>query len=171
MEMPINPEQWFPASLEEWFSGSWHGKNTCPIVEGSFLIGNHADEMTVSVPISRFVRRSKWIPPRQPWIPLLSLLPSNPVPYLSLPCCLHALNAPFTLTKFVPPFEHPSAPERGFGHGLDEGESRYKTYLMWLGWSGLMCGWTWEKEGMRVPSTKGWGIIGMSQTRILLNAY
>jgi hypothetical protein len=92
---------------------------------------------------------------------LLSLLLSKPVPYLSLPCCLHALNAPFTLTKFVPPFEHPFTPERGFGHGLDEGESRYKTYLMWLGWSGLMCGWKWEKEGMRVPSTKGWGIIGM----------
>ncbi|KAI5449092.1 tRNA(Ser) Um(44) 2'-O-methyltransferase [Naganishia albida] len=144
VEMPINPEKWFPASLEEWRSELWAGKEDCPIVEGSFLIGNHADEMT-------------------PWIPLLSLLPSTPVPYLSLPCCLHALNAPFTLTKFVPPFEHSSAPADGFNHGLDEGESRYKTYLMWLGWSGLMCGWKWEKEGMRVPSTKGWGIIARSR--------
>ncbi|KAJ9094412.1 hypothetical protein QFC21_005951 [Naganishia friedmannii] len=144
IEMPINPETWFPPTLEEWRHNSWAGKKDCPIWEGMFLIGNHADEMT-------------------PWIPLLSLLPSTPVPYLSLPCCLHSLNAPFTLSKFVPPYEHPSAPVKGFAHGLDEGESRYKTYLMWLGWSGLMCGWRWEKEGMRVPSTKGWGIVGRSR--------
>jgi hypothetical protein len=31
---------------------------------------------------------------------------------------------------------------------------------MWLGWQGLMCGWDWEKEGLRVPSTRSWGIVG-----------
>lgn len=31
---------------------------------------------------------------------------------------------------------------------------------MWLGWLGLQAGWTWEKESLRVPSTKGWGIVG-----------
>jgi hypothetical protein len=34
---------------------------------------------------------------------------------------------------------------------------------MWLGWCGLMCGWEWEKEPLRVPSTRGWGIIGESE--------
>lgn len=51
--MPINPEKWFPASLEEWCSGSWAGKENFPIVDGSFLIGNHADEMTVSLSTSQ----------------------------------------------------------------------------------------------------------------------
>lgn len=31
---------------------------------------------------------------------------------------------------------------------------------MWLGWVGLKCGWEWEKEGLRIPSTRGWGIVG-----------
>jgi len=34
---------------------------------------------------------------------------------------------------------------------------------MWLGWCGLMCGWRWEKEGLRIPSTKGWGIVARSR--------
>lgn len=53
--MPINPVEWFPASLNEWYSGSWEGKAACPVVEGSFLIGNHADEMTVSVPMNQLL--------------------------------------------------------------------------------------------------------------------
>lgn len=38
---------------------------------------------------------------------------------------------------------------------------------MWLGWVGLMCGWEWEKEGLRVPTTKGWGIVGKSSNDLL----
>lgn len=30
---------------------------------------------------------------------------------------------------------------------------------MWLGWCGLQCGWEWEKESLRIPSTRGWGIV------------
>ena len=96
---------------------------------------------------------------RQPWIPLLSLLPSDPVPYLSLPCCLHTLDASFTHLEYKPP-PHPHTPALGFEDGLEPGQSRYKAYLMWLGWCGLQCGWEWEKEGLRIPSTKGWGIVG-----------
>jgi tRNASer (uridine44-2'-O)-methyltransferase len=34
--------------MEEWYSGTWPSKENCVIQEGSFLIGNHADELTVS---------------------------------------------------------------------------------------------------------------------------
>ena len=91
----------------------------------------------------------------------MSLLPSTPVPFLSLPCCLHTLDGAFMSLTFDPP-PHAHTPAGGFGKGLGEGLSRYKAYLMWLGWCGLQCGWEWEKEGLRVPSTRGWGIVGES---------
>lgn len=34
---------------------------------------------------------------------------------------------------------------------------------MWLGYQGLLAGWEWEKEGLRVPSTRGWGIVGRNR--------
>ncbi len=48
--------------------------------------------------------------------------------------------------------------EDGLGKGLDPG--RYGSYLKWLGWVGIECGWKWEKEALRIPSTRGWGIVG-----------
>ena len=94
----------------------------------------------------------------QPWIPLLSLLPSTPSPYLSLPCCAHTLDAKFTKTVFNPP-AHAHSPAGGFDDGLEPGASRYKAYTMWLGYTGLLCGWLWEKESLRIPSTRGWAIV------------
>lgn len=98
---------------------------------------------------------------RQPWIPLLSLIPPTPTPFLSLPCCTHTLDSTFTRAVFTPP-PHPHSPPGGLDEGLEKGQSKYKAYLMYLGHQGLMCGWEWEKEGLRVPSTRGWGIVGMS---------
>lgn len=94
----------------------------------------------------------------QPWIPLLSLIPSTPVPYLSLPCCPHTLDAKFMGTVFnAPPHDH--SPVGGFDDGLEPGASRYKAYTMWLGHCGLLAGWKWEKESLRIPSTRGWAIV------------
>lgn len=94
----------------------------------------------------------------QPWLPLLSLLPRSPVPHLSLPCCLHTLDDAFTTLDYTPP-PHPHTPAGGFDDGLEAGSSRYKSYVMWLGWCGLQAGWQWEKEPLRIPSTRGWGIV------------
>ncbi|WVR08045.1 hypothetical protein IAU60_005090 [Kwoniella sp. DSM 27419] len=143
VELSIEPPSWFPTTLEEWDSGSWPGKADCVVKDDTFLIGNHSDELT-------------------PWLPLLSLIPSKPVPYLSLPCCLHTLDSSFTSLQYTAP-PHPHTPEGGFENGLEPGVSRYKSYLIWLGWTGLQCGWKWEKEGLRVPSTKGWGIIARNR--------
>lgn len=80
------------------------------------------------------------------------------MPYISLPCCLHTLDAKFTTLEYTPP-DHPHMPADGLGAGLEAGASRYKAYTMWLGWEGLMCGWKWEKESLRIPSTRGWAIV------------
>ncbi len=153
--------------MEEWEADDWVGREKCPLREGSFLIGNHADEMTVSwaqvAPDRRTDAKNLPSPPSpftQPWIPLLSLIPRTPIPFLSLPCCLHTLSSMFILQSFHPP-PHPAGPLNGFEHGFQSGgESRYTAYVMWLGYQGLLAGWKWEKEGMRVPSTRGWGIVG-----------
>ncbi|ORX37646.1 hypothetical protein BD324DRAFT_389608 [Kockovaella imperatae] len=139
VELPIDFPSWFPQTVEEWTAGSWPGRDSCAIVSDCFVIGNHADEIT-------------------PWIPLLSLLPRVPVPYLSLPCCFHTLDDTFNPLNFNPP-AHPHSPPGNFAEGLEEGQSRYKAYIMWLGYCGLLCGWEWEKESLRIPSTKGWAII------------
>jgi hypothetical protein len=62
---------------------------------------------------------------------------------------------------YKPP-PHPHSPEGNFENGLEQGQSRYKSYLMWLGWVGVNCGWEWETEPLRIPSTRGWGIVGTS---------
>lgn len=48
-ESTISPPDWFPANLAEW-NGD---REDCPVKSGMFLIGNHADEMTVrSMPVN-----------------------------------------------------------------------------------------------------------------------
>ena len=72
---------------------------------------------------------------------------------------MHTLDATFDAMSFQSP-DHPHGPKGGFEEGLEPGQSRYKAYLTWLGWCGLMCGWEWEREPLRVPTTKGWAIVG-----------
>ncbi|KAL7425199.1 tRNA(Ser) Um(44) 2'-O-methyltransferase [Cryptotrichosporon argae] len=139
VERAIDMPAWFPETMDEWEAGIWPGKDACAIKDDSYLIGNHSDELT-------------------PWLPLLSLLPAKPVPHLSLPCCLHKLDSVWTAATFRPP-PHAHALAAGFDDGLEDGASRYKAYVMWLGHCGLLCGWQWEKEALRIPSTRGWAIV------------
>nr|ODN92317.1 hypothetical protein L204_05416 [Cryptococcus depauperatus CBS 7855] len=139
-ELAINPLLCFPKTIDEWISGSWERKEQCIVKDGVFLIGNHADELT-------------------PWLPLLSLIPQAPVPYLSLPCCLHNLDSPFSVLDFEPP-SHPHAPVQGYDANLDEQKGLYKSYIIWLGWIGVNCGWEWKAERIR-GELKSWGIVGM----------
>jgi tRNASer (uridine44-2'-O)-methyltransferase len=151
VELPIDMPSWFPSTIDEWESGTWPGKEACAVKDGVFLIGNHSDELTVS-------QRHPFCTNTQPWIPLLSLIPRTPVPHLSLPCCLHTLDGKWTKTVFNPP-AHAHSPAGGFDDGLEPGASRYKAYTMWLGYNGLLAGWQWEKENLRIPSTRGWAIV------------
>jgi tRNASer (uridine44-2'-O)-methyltransferase len=48
IETPLDPPSWFPDTVEEWQTGSWPSKANCVVDDDTFLIGNHADELTVS---------------------------------------------------------------------------------------------------------------------------
>lgn len=48
IELPIDMPSWFPETLEQWEAGEWPGREDCVIKQGSFMLGNHADELTVS---------------------------------------------------------------------------------------------------------------------------
>lgn len=39
---------WFPRTEDEWGLGSWVTREKCVIRDGTFIIGNHCDELTVS---------------------------------------------------------------------------------------------------------------------------
>lgn len=71
---------------------------------------------------------------------------------------MHTLDDKFQALEYNPP-PHEHMPKDGLDAGLEAGASRYKAYTMWLGWEGLMCGWKWEKESLRIPSTRGWAIV------------
>lgn len=47
VELAIDMPSWFPQSIEEWESGNWPGRESCVVKDGSFIIANHADELTV----------------------------------------------------------------------------------------------------------------------------
>ena len=49
VELPIDFPSWFPQTIEEWDSGAWPGMDECAIKEGCFIIGVHADEITVGL--------------------------------------------------------------------------------------------------------------------------
>lgn len=48
VELPINMPSWFPETIEEWETGQWPGRESCVVKDDSFILGNHADELTVS---------------------------------------------------------------------------------------------------------------------------
>ena len=115
----------------------------------SFLIGNHADELT-------------------PWIPVVAaLLPASG--YLSIPCCPWSFDSRYergVVGAFhVPHFEAKSEEHVAFVDGLGlgvegHGTSSYAKYRVWLAYLSSACGWKVECEMLRIPSTRNWAIIG-----------
>ncbi|GBE77881.1 tRNA (uracil-O(2)-)-methyltransferase [Sparassis crispa] len=108
---------------------------------GTFIIGNHADELT-------------------PWVPVLSTLCSASG-YLSIPCCAWTFDARYERSS-TPPYPVPDA---NFVENLNLGgdgsnKSSYSMYRIWLASLSLHCGWKVECETLRIPSTRNWAIIG-----------
>lgn len=93
--------------------------------EGTFIISNHADELT-------------------PWTPLLATI--SKCPYISIPCCSHAL----TGSKFRAP------PPRDAGAS----SSKYCSLVAWVSDIAKDCGWQAEKEVLRIPSTRNVALVG-----------
>jgi hypothetical protein len=116
---------------------------------GSFLIGNHADELT-------------------PWVPLLATR-FRASGYLSIPCCAWSLDARFDRTRDVPlcavdPATLNLGGEACGGSGGSGSGSSYAQFRVWLAALSVHCGWAVEVEMLRIPSTRNWAIVGKHHT-------
>ncbi|GAA5975252.1 hypothetical protein JCM5350_000206 [Sporobolomyces pararoseus] len=140
--------------------------STPPFPPNAFLIGNHADELT-------------------PWIPLFAALTPSSA-WLNIPCCLHDLTGRFETKTYSippqyldslpcppPPASDPSALKieahpllYPFYHPtpsyLNE-TSRYGSYQLFLAHLSLLCGFLPEREALRIPSTKNYGLVGRTR--------
>ncbi|KAI0305739.1 hypothetical protein B0F90DRAFT_1624965 [Multifurca ochricompacta] len=108
----------------------------------SFLIGNHADELT-------------------PWVPLLATR-VRASGYLSIPCCAWGLDARFDRARDVP-LCAVDTEALNLGGGNESGDgvgSSYALYRVWLASLSVHCGWAVEVEVLRIPSTRNWAIVG-----------
>ncbi len=127
---------------------------------GTFIISNHADELTS-------------------WTPVLAALscPENPLPWLAIPCCSHALSGaryryPIQKTPRDSPNQQPSADQPSNGDlnalraaktkaasGADQ-TSMYGTLTAKVVALAEELGFEVERTLMRIPSTRNIGIIG-----------
>ncbi|GAA6005442.1 tRNA (uracil) methyltransferase [Rhodotorula paludigena] len=147
-----------------------------PFPRDSFLIGNHADELT-------------------PWLALLAACtPGERVAFLNIPCCLHELSGRFErqtysipaaylaslpsaptspvdsadasattyplLTPFYAPTPSTFSPSASKDPGATITGGRYAAYQLYLAHLALRCGFVPEREALRIPSTKNFGMLG-----------
>ena len=98
--------------------------------DGTFLISNHADELT-------------------PYTPLLAAMTPN-AGFLAIPCCEHD----FSGAKVGGGFLKIKNTDTG------EGRGRYGMYCDWVAEIATELGWTVEREMLRIPSTRNVGIVG-----------
>ena len=152
---------------------AWHN-GIFPL--GTFIISNHADELT-------------------PWTPLLASISASP--FLAIPCCSHNLSglrfrapsvfnnnsadvlapsyfaANINKSKSVAIAVACSDNEVIFGQGPEQGDlkdlssksrakqpSAYSSLCDWVAHLAAQAGYTVEKEMLRLPSTRNVGIVG-----------
>ncbi|BGP31200.1 tRNA(Ser) Um(44) 2'-O-methyltransferase [Rhodotorula toruloides] len=175
----INPVKLITHALEEPDLAATP-RTTCddlawPFPPDSFLIFNHADEMT-------------------PWCaPFAAMTAGDRVGFLNIPCCLHELVGRFERQAYTIPDDYlsslpsPSPPDTlcnpsttsddrypllhpfyaaspvcfstsSIGASILGG--RYHAYQLYLAHLTLLCGFVPEREALRIPSTKNFGIVG-----------
>ena len=101
--------------------------------EQTFLISNHADELT-------------------PYTPLLAALTPGSG-FLAIPCCEHNFSgAKVAGGHFKPTKNNQELKSLGYG--------KYGTYCNWICEISTQMGWTVEIEMLRIPSTRNVGIVG-----------
>ncbi|TFK61863.1 DUF1613-domain-containing protein [Pluteus cervinus] len=141
---------------------------------GTFLIGNHADELT-------------------PWLPIISRSTSSSG-YLSIPCCAWSLDSKFERSSTPRSFPHVpnltpiNPPESsmveqsedrlrlgGVGWGVGGSgdkdknwQSSYTVYRIWLAGLSEYCGWEIECDTLRIPSSRNWAIVGRRASKEVL---
>lgn len=124
-------------------------QDEAPFNAGSFLIGNHADELT-------------------PWIPLLAAKTPNSG-FVNIPCCFHTFIGRFTASSYTfPPdlLETSDAIKRDmakFESLSSERGGRYYCYLVYIAEIVARAGWRIERDALRIPSTKCWALVGRTR--------
>ncbi|CAK7263658.1 tRNA(Ser) Um(44) 2'-O-methyltransferase [Sporothrix epigloea] len=108
--------------------------------QGTFLIANHADELTV-------------------WTPLLAAL--SDCTFLAIPCCSHN----FTGARFRAPPPSAAAKEATASVSVTlASSSTYASFVEWVASVAEDCGWKVEFEMLRIPSTRNVGLIGRTRS-------
>ncbi|KAF2873173.1 hypothetical protein BDV95DRAFT_627923 [Massariosphaeria phaeospora] len=108
---------------------------------GTFLIANHADELTV-------------------WTPCLAFVSASP--FLAIPCCSHN----FAGTRFRAPFhaKHSSSPPTTTTTGTKASKptqpSAYAAFCSYVAHLTERIGYVPEKEHLRIPSTRNVALLG-----------
>jgi tRNASer (uridine44-2'-O)-methyltransferase len=117
---------------------------------GSFIIANHADELT-------------------PWTPIMATL-SSTSGYLSIPCCAWMFDRKFNREQakrtcdFLP--SHQLSQLKLGEVGLNSSYARYRRWLAAISWQS---GWEVECDTLRIPSTRNWAILGKTKLWCLLS--
>ncbi|TVY20864.1 tRNA (uracil-O(2)-)-methyltransferase, partial [Lachnellula arida] len=107
---------------------------------GTFIISNHADELT-------------------PWTPILATLSSSP--FIVIPCCSHALSGSRFRAPPPPPSKPtPSTPNPQKPTNTSTSASAFASLVAWVSNIAEDCGWVVEKEMLRIPSTRNTALIG-----------
>jgi tRNASer (uridine44-2'-O)-methyltransferase len=103
---------------------------------GTFIVSNHADELT-------------------PWTPLLASLSSSP--FIAIPCCSHDFGG----TRFRAPAVKKYLPDDGQPKGNKNAQpSAYASLCSWTSALTESMGFVVEKEHLRIPSTRNIAVVG-----------
>ncbi|USP81101.1 tRNA (uracil-O(2)-)-methyltransferase [Curvularia clavata] len=109
----------------------------------TFIISNHADELT-------------------PWTPLLAYL--NDSPFIAIPCCSHDLGG--TRFRAPPHSKHLiSDPATAAAKNKDKPPSAYASLCSWVCHLAEETGFKVEREHLRIPSTRNVAVLG--RTRVV----
>ena len=104
--------------------------------KGTFIVSNHADELT-------------------PWTPLLASLSSSP--FIAIPCCSHDFGG----TRFRAPAVKKYVPDDGQPKGNKNAQpSAYASLCSWTSSLTESMGYVVEKEHLRIPSTRNIAVVG-----------
>ncbi|KAH7398943.1 hypothetical protein DE146DRAFT_512709 [Phaeosphaeria sp. MPI-PUGE-AT-0046c] len=107
---------------------------------GTFIISNHADELT-------------------PWTPLLAYLSSSP--FIAIPCCSHDFGG----TRFRSPVHKKYIEQDPNATGKEKNKqpSAYAGLCSWVSHLTETMGYEVEKEHLRIPSTRNIAVLGRTR--------
>jgi tRNASer (uridine44-2'-O)-methyltransferase len=105
--------------------------------EGTFIISNHADELTA-------------------WTPILAA--ASNCPFIVIPCCSHDLSG--AMKRFPPPKDLQSEQSGSLRLNMNLSKSTYASLCAYVERIAQDCGWVVEREVLRIPSTRNVAVIG-----------